>query len=329
MKILSVRPILAGALAIGAAAAACFACTEASTTSYPTTEAGTQDRPDAGAVADATTDGETDAGAEGGIVPLTTRVGAAAAISINANLAFAAFKEDEQIIESPAYPDCLIQAGSGNNKPAASGGTMTIGGDAVGQDGGIPAPLQVTPLPEDGNIYVAVADPGLLFERASGQKVQISLDGTAFVPGFAPVTLHSPKFADVVRVTSPTMPDGGDSLVVKSSEPFDVKWTAPTGAVGDEKLIVTFFSLQSDAVVAELRCAFPVGAGQATVPVELMKELRTTLGESAGGAVPGFIRIRSGDFKIVSQPNAAYTIEVSHLTDISFEEGADTPISLE
>lgn len=251
-------------------------------------------------------------------------IGTAGSFLITSSLAFGLVKEGETILRLPSAPKCLLQLGSASS-PLAFGGTLAISGDAVGQPGGLAAPLTITPSESD-PFYVGVVDEGsALYARATGQRVKISLQGAGSVSKMPLTVLRSPRFADEVRVTSPTPTETGE-IVANAADGLTLTWNVPSGPLRKQKLIATLFSFASESMIGELRCGFDLAAGTASVPAQLMTALKNRLGD---GPAYGFIHVRTGDFKIVRVGKAAYTVEVAHDDGATFDAGADTPMTIQ
>lgn len=258
-------------------------------------------------------------------VRLLKRVGTSGNFYISPNIAFGLIKQGETLIRLPSAPDCDLHFGS-INTPLSFGGTLIIGGDAVGQPGGIGAPIEITPDDPFDFFYGFGLDAGQAFyPRASGQRVTVRLHGSGSVPKMPLTTLRSPRFSDFVEVTSPIPTETGE-IVANADEGLKLTWTVPSGLLGNQKLIAAMFSFSSTDSIAELRCAFPLKAGMASVPAPLMKVLKNSLGT---GPAFGFIHVRTGDFKVVRLPGASYTVEVSHDDGSTFATGADTFMTIQ
>jgi hypothetical protein len=252
---------------------------------------------------------------------LEERVGVAGAFMVFSKVAMGLIWEGASILRLPSVPECVLALSSTSN-PLALGGTWTIDGDAVGQPGGLAAPLEIMPFPD--GFYGIGIDPASFFQRDTGQRVRVRLEGTDSIPSFA-TTLRSPRFADLVRVTSPR-PAASGEIVADASKGLEVEWNVPRGPLGRQKMVVVLFAFSSESMVGELRCGFALGKGKAWVPAQLLTALRNRLGP---GPAFGFIHIRTGDFKIVRRQHAAYAVEVDNDDGMTFAEGADTFMTIE
>jgi hypothetical protein len=258
-------------------------------------------------------------------IRLLKRVGTSGNFYINPNFAFGLIKQDETLIRLSSAPDCDLHYGSVNT-PLSFGGTFTISGDAVGQPGGPDFPIEITPDNPLDFFYVFGFDAGQAFyPRATGQRVTVSLQGADSVPKMRLTTLRSPRFADVVAVTSPTPTETGE-IIANAADGFNLTWTVPPGPLGNQKLIAAMFSFSSTDAIGELRCSFPLKAGRGSVPAPLMKALKNSLGT---GPAFGFIHVRTGDFEIVRLHGASYTVDVSHDDGPTFATGADSFMTIQ
>lgn len=273
--------------------------------------------------------------ASDGAVTFIEKWGNTGAVRIEQAYAQAFFKVDDLIVRSPAAPECVVHIGSGE-KPSSSAGDFTLGGDAVGRDGGIPAPQTIVRGPD--NVYGGGVPGGQSFYNVgSRDRLQVAFSGTDFVAALPPTTVQGPAFG-TIAVTSPTVPKAVDAgadadppapptISVKTTEALRITWNVPAdaGAVpADQKLIVTLFNLAATMRIGEIRCGFPLSRGSATIPAAVLKDLKDRLGPIQFG----FIYMRAGSFTEVTPGGASYVIEVGEPTSFLYHDpGTDTDIT--
>ena len=251
------------------------------------------------------------------------RVGVAGSFYVGSNVALGTVKSNQTLIRLASTPQCVLQVGP-IDTPQAFGGTLTIAGDAVGQPGGLEAPIEITPPPSD-PFYGIGLDSGSFYLPATGQRVTARLQGASSIPKSPLMTVRSPLYADVVRVEMPKPTETGE-IMVKAADGLMLKWNVPAGPMRSQKLIATLFSFSSDSMIGEMRCGFNLAAGNAKIPAKLMLLLRNLLGD---GPAQGFIHVRTGGFQIVNVHRATYTLEVTNTVDSDFAAGADTSMTIQ
>ncbi len=290
-------------------------------------------------VADATADVGTDAADSGDAGPtLSVTTGLNGRIEIEPTSVLAEFRLEDTIIRASDAPGCVAMVrAAARESERIDVGTMRIGGDAVGQDGGIPSPLS-PPFDSEGKYYYGSVGIGeSLFFPGISSRVQVQIENGYPEVGIHPMpvtTLRSSPFG-MIHVLTPALPDAG-SLVVRSDQDFNITWNVPTtggadaGGAGERMILDLFFLLGTGgARAADIRCSAPVAAGRGSLPASLLREVKVRLSPSA--PIEGAkLRIRSGDQREVVIPggpggfDATYWIELSspfESTDFAVEAG--------
>jgi hypothetical protein len=236
-------------------------------------------------------------------ITFSLEVGPAGKVLVAPSAVVAGFKVDQGILHSSALPSCVGYYGS-TQATDTSAGTLTVGGTAVGQDGGLATPLIV---PFNEAYFKPAPDGQVLFRPARADSVQVQVEGTPFVPALPPTAVRSPAVTPV-QVTSPTRPDGGAGISISTSAAFDIAWKVPAGDLGEQQLIVSFLDLTDakSARVMNFSCGFPLAAGSAKIPQEVLSDIKSRL----GSPLTGSIEFHSGGFKEVRQGGASYKLEV-------------------
>lgn len=290
----------------------------------PGNDGGTQDASDASDASDGGRDVQVEA--EAGVV-ITATVANSAWIQIADDVIFAAFYEDNTILRASDAPHCFALLRS-SSKPLSPGGDITVGGDAVGTDGGPPAAVKVT-QPAN-NDYVNFMDPGQTVFPGPGTsaRVQVETSGTDAFPALPVTTLRSSPLG-TIQVTAPTLADGSANIVVKSDRPLDIRWALPDGGLPDAgaaepKISTSLWFLWKGARVGELHCGAPVSAGQTTLPASLLGELKRRI--SAATPIDGAsLRIYHGDHREVRVGDNVYFLQLFRTVEsTSFGEIAAT-----
>lgn len=246
-----------------------------------------------------------DAGQDASSAPsIAWTTGSTGTITIYEFAAIGEFFEDDVIVRSPEAPDCVARVRS-RTKPRSPAGDLSVGGDYIGQDGGPPAIVVVQPTAESRYEHFLDMPPFFFPTPGNGEKVQVELSGTDTVPAMPVATLRSPVLPQV-EVTAPTIPDSG-TVTVDSQKPFTVKWTVADAGATPQRVILALHTLESPKRAADIRCSWPLSAGEGTLPVSLMSEIR---GRVVGGTGPvlGRIEVNAGDMKEVTVGGASYVV---------------------
>lgn len=286
---------------------------------------------------DGASDGSGDSGDAGGTV--TTTIGTSGYGIIQPGSAAIAFREDDRIMRVSGTPECVIYVSS-LTKPYSCAGTVTIGGDNVGQDGGPPAPVTKTcPTVPIYHFYLVSAGAGLSYYPADGtssMSVLLSTTGTSTVPAVAVQTLHSPTFSGPVPVTLPASAsdagaDSGAPYSVNHSGGFTFTWTNTSTDAGPASMMtVTLNHVVSETKVGDMHCSYPAAAGRATIPANVLTAFWKALQEGGSATPPspsGFIRIILADWREVQVGTASYVFVLGGISDTSL--GADQPFSFD
>jgi len=253
------------------------------------------------------------AGPDGEGPRVTGTVSSTGYVRIFRDAAFASFYEDDVVLRSTDAPDCVTYVRSAT-KLASSAGIITIGGDAVGQDGGPPTLVTVPPpTPPDYSYARFMGAPPFFFAPASGQRVQVESAGTATVPAVPATTLRAPVFAPVSIVT-PAIPDAG-GLVVDSKKGLDVTWTVQDAGAVDQRIILFMEVVAQQRRLAQVICGFPYSRGSARVSTTLLAAVRAELGAFAVGTV----MLHTGGWSQVSGDGVTHVVQVAETSSTSFD----------
>lgn len=236
--------------------------------------------------------------------PISWTIGTTGTITIYESAAIGEFFEDDVIVRSPEAPDCVARVRSGT-KPRSPAGDLSVGGDYIGQDGGPPAIVVVQPTADNRYEHFLDMPPFFFPTPGNGEKVQVELSGTDTVPAMPVATLRSPVLPQI-EVTAPTNPDSG-AVTVDSKKPFKVKWTVADAGAISQRVILAMMYTFTPKRAADIRCSWPLSAGEGTLPESLMSEVR---GRVVGGTGPldGRIEVTAGDMKEVTVGGASYVV---------------------
>lgn len=249
-----------------------------------------------------------DAGTDASSPTTTEAIRSTGYIHITDMIAFAEFYADDTTVRWSNAPECLIVARSAA-KTMSPAGTVTIGGDVVGQTGGPAEPLKLEAATE----YVAV---DTIFPATN--EFTVDVDQGPASAGFAalPVQTLPTSLATPLVMLTPSADAGADAgaLSIPTSKPYELTWTPPTGP-GDLtnqrvilNLVVTPTSLETGKRLS-LFCGFPLTAGKATIPSEVLKDLQARAG---GGAAGGSLVFWAGGHRLITMKDATtYIIEVA------------------
>jgi hypothetical protein len=305
---------LAAVASVGIALAACSDdATESGTTRDGGSDASVPDtsRPDTSvadtSVADTSVADTSVADADAGPT-ITTTVGTTGRIHVFGDAVFADFHEDDTIVRASNAPECVAHVASAS-KPFSNVGKITIGGTIVGSDGGAPTAVEVTADPTMENAYAYF---GEVFGANDTLTVQVATAGTIYIPALALQTLKPPAAA-AVTVTAPTKPAPvgmiPGRLTIPSTQPFEIKWTVPGGNVADKRIVFAFSGITGTPPLKNvaLFCGYPLAQASATIPANVLADLKSRAGTGANGQV----HIWVGGQKEVSAGGASYVIEVT------------------
>jgi len=273
----------------------------------PPSDSGAADVGDTGS-----SEASTDAGAT-----IQTTVGSTGYIRLFNDAVFASFYEDDTILRASNAPECVVHFRS-PTKPRSQAGSITIGGPVVGVDGGPAQPLIGTPDPIAENEYL-VFDPAVF---PSNDDLQVTVEGAgsdAF-PAMPAQALRPPP-ATLVKLTAPAH-DGGP-LSVSSTQPLQLTWTPPASAKAGATMVVAFTEIKvpPSGKTASLFCNYPLAAGSAKVPPNLLAALKAVVGAGAAGTLSVF----AGGGKEFTANGASYVLAASRF-DARDIELASTPL---
>lgn len=256
-----------------------------------------------------------DTGADAGPV-LTSSVGSTGSIQIRQDAVFAEFYEDDVILRWSNAPDCVAHVRS-RTKPQSQAGTLTVGGPIVGSDGGTDQAITVTPDPMLGYVFI-----GPVFPFTDALNVELSGTSTVAFPGIPVQTLEPSAAAEVV-VSKPVLPDSGD-LKIPHTSAFDIAWTAPGSGTANKKIAFVLSISPTSAIgakVAILHCAFPLAAGQASVPANILADLRDRATAGTGTTNPtGFVHVFAGAKKEIAITTTSYVVEAARIDSTSLHD---------
>lgn len=267
-----------------------------SDTSTPTDSGGSDGGVDSGS------DTGVDTGVDAGPT-LTSAVGATGQIYIANDVVIGEFFEDDVILRWSNAPNCVVYV-RGLTKPQSNAGTLTVGGQIVGTDGGTDAVINVEFDPSMGYFY-----PATVFAPVDTHTLTVEVAGAGGLAALPVQTMRPPREAPV-NVTAPAVPDAGASLNIPSTAPLAFTWTPPVGGfVNEQKMAVrlqTQLTSAANSKLTKLYCAFPLSAGTATIPANVLAELKTR----AGGTADAVLHAFAGSAKEVTTATGSYFIEV-------------------
>lgn len=283
-----------------------------------------------GAAVDASNDASGDAGSDApsgdASPPITSALGPTGVFELTNSSVVGRFFEDGTIVRMPAHPQCVIHVHTRTKVPSLQGGPIVVGGPVVGAEGGPAAPINLTADPLKGNQYIDTVGP--VFGDSSEFQVQIQGNGSPTFPPLTAQLLRPFPIASVTTVTKPVKAATGPTEVISTAS-LDIVWTAAAGAQADHRLIVALgnISKSESPQRAELRCAYPLSAGQASIPKELLTELRNRVTPANANNPTGSMRIWAGGQAEVSAGGQSYVIELARRDSTTFATG-DTGIVL-
>jgi hypothetical protein len=301
--------------------------------STPEVDSSTVDSSNDAGTTDAAVDSATTDASDGAPPPVTftTSFGPAGYFDVSSqpgqDYVQAAFRTDEQIVRSSVSP-CIVELGSQppSKPPFASAGTLTVGGPAAVHDGGLASPFELAYADDE-----YLDSPGVFLDYKSGANLLISIEGTPFVPALAPTALKmttitsAAPVAIIVPVKMKDSPDAQSTLTVSGAAGLPIKWTPPLGDLGEQKMILTMFNLkgESSPLTGRMSCAFPLGAGSATIPSEVLVDLKKRL----GGSVSGVINLRAGAYGVFGT-DATYVVVVADDGSTTFAPERDVLLTI-
>jgi hypothetical protein len=312
-----------------AVAGVLIACTD--DTDEPTTTANPDAGLEGGTTVDATADvgslandastkpdgtSNLDAGDAGSEV--TRVLGSTGVVTIGVDSIIGSFYEDDTILRTASAPDCVAHVRS-SSKGTSSAGTLSVGGPIVGADGGAPNEIELTAEVSP----FAYEHFGPVFPADEVMLLQVQVSGGAAFPALPLQALRTSPPASVA-ITKPA-PDVDGNIIVPSNAPFEITWTAPAGALADQRLVVALSGLnvEGGAKRAALYCSYPLSAGTAALPAALLAELKVLVGANA----PGLFHAWAGGQKEVATATSSYVIEVANALGTTLEY--DIPALLE
>ncbi len=269
-----------------------------------------------------------DSGDTGSTPVVTETTAPSGIITVWPDALFGYFFTDNAVVRVSNAPECVVHLRASNKPFASAGDHLTFGGDFVGQDGGFPTVQDFPPADQSAeayqNAYEVVGGPPFFYPDENDPRglgslsIQLATSGSDWVPAMPVQTLHSPA-VPLVEVSKPVLPTDGTNIQVAHDSPFVVQWTVPAGDVANQRMVVSFSSLTSVNRIGDLRCGYPLSAGQATIPANVMTEYWSRLGGGAAGVLAnGVLRILAGDQREVVVNGASYVIEIATHGGTSF-----------
>ena len=247
-------------------------------------------------------------------------VGPGGWISITSASIQATFFDTNTFIHASNAPECVMHIQDATLGWAAAG-ALTVGGSAIGLPLMSPVPIVVDAITNpDRNLGQTLNQYSNLrwrvYPRAeAGHTVTVEKAAFGVFPAIPLQTLHqglpSASFVNptVVQVITPAVPESG-LLIIPNNKPYPLAWEVPAGTLPHHKLFIAFYQMFSDEKgpqIADLRCRYPLSAGRATVPKNLIKEFKRQLGRHLGG----WIYVNVGDSTEVFDGKSSYVIELS------------------
>jgi hypothetical protein len=256
---------------------------------------------------------------------LEVETGTSAYLRIFDGIVFGNVYLDDTIVRVVNGPECVAFVRSAI-KCSIGIGTMTIGGDMVGRDGGPPAPVAInpdeTPCPP-GPSYAHFLDaPPFFFRPTGNDRVLVDVAGLGGDVAALPVTTLRGTQFEQVTVTAPVPADAG-ALAISTAADFVVRWTVPDGGSTTQKVFIGMRGVALGNRTAELACSFDFNSGQAVLPQSLLAALKTQLGGTGKVDIAAF-KVFAGDLRIVSARDTTYLIEVSRQESTTYTEGPAT-----
>jgi hypothetical protein len=267
------------------------------------------------------TDTGVDTGVDAGPT-VTNTPGSTGEISVQPDIVVADFYEDDTIVHWSNAPNCVAFA-RGTNKKSGPAGTLKVGGEVVGKDGGADMEIEVSYDPDMGYFF-----PATVFPPVDTYSVNVQ---TTQAVGFAPMPVEAfrPSREAPITLTAPAALDGGAFPTIPSTAPYTITWTAPTGGfVNDQVIIVSMVITGSSALTAKnlrLYCTFPLKDGTGTIPANVLSEIKTRGG--GGASLDGLMHIYSGGAKEVKLSTGSYFVEVARTDSTSI--GGDNGVVIQ
>lgn len=268
---------------------------------------------------------EVDSGTDTGVDAAPVLMSATAnsgEIFVANDIVTASFYEEDTILHWSNAPDCVVFS-RGQTKPTSAAGTLTVGGQIVGSDGGTDQVITVDPDTMNGNTYFY---PGDIFPKVDTYTVNVELSTSLGFSAMPVQTLRPPRNAPVT-VTAPAAPaDAGAPIVIPSTAPLKLTWTVPAGVTAEQKITFVLRVLGTAAVTAKLAnlyCAFPQSAGTATIPANVLADMQTR----AGGPSDAQLHVFAGGAKEVKTASGSYYVEVTRTDSTTLQ--FDVPAKLQ
>jgi len=161
----------------------------------------------------------------------------------------------------------------------------------------------------------------------------VDVDEAPSSAGFPPLPVQTlpTSVSTPVAILGPSADAGADGLKIPTTKPFDITWTAPTapGDLTNQRLMVELHVSQSALDTGKnvnLYCAYPLTAGKASIPAEVLADVKARAG---GGTPGGTLSLLAGGQRMVTVKDAAtYIIEVARDTD-STDYNPGSPVTIE
>lgn len=243
-----------------------------------------------------------DAGDAGDSGPTkTTETVSTGIFRIGSLYAQALFSQDDTVIRWSNAPNCIgISKSAG--KPLSQAGTVKVGGQIVGKDGGTPDAIEI-----NGPDYYY---DGVVLPLTSEFTVDIS-EGPA-TPAFPALPTQTLRPSPAAAVTvSPLADAGSGELPLGKGQPLVIKWTVPSGDITDQRFTLDLLILNngsSGSKDTELICDESLSAGTFTVPANVLADLAAETLPITGTPVAGPLLFRVGGQKVVTIKNAVYIL---------------------
>lgn len=233
-------------------------------------------------------------------------------VRVLSTFAYAEFYVDDVVVRWSNAPDCVLVMRS-PAKPLATAGTVTIGGEIVGKDGGPTNPVILDP---DFDYY---AEDNIL-PSTNEFRVDISQGPTSTSFASLPIQTVPTSLPTPLALLTPTAVDAGARRTIPIATPFELTWTAPSGP-GDltfQRVIVELNvspSQQDTGRSANLFCGFPITSGKATIPAEVLQDMAAAAGGAPAG---GLLAVFAGGQRTVTVKNTTYIIAVNRDDSTTF-----------
>lgn len=277
----------------------------------PTRDAAAQ--PDAPLDRDAARDaGEVDAADAG--TTLTRTVGPTGTVLIEEYYVNARFYAEDTIVRDSAVPECFATIHAADSF-SVDAGTITLGGEIVGQAGGIAEESSIAYDPEAGE-YFFMGDETGIYPLGAGHSLTCALSGTTGFPALAEQELPTPIVTDLT-FTAPLL--GAErTLSLRTDTDFEFSWTPPSDAAGHSvTLAFTEFANEANGATVAMYCNYPASAGSGRISSALLAAVR----EAGGNA--GFLTADFGGALLTETP--AYLVQVRRGASTSWSALAEEP----